>query len=176
MKSAPSISTTFHPNIFRCEFQLGTLEMLAEMRVDLHIVWVNPLNGELNPICHLLALLGPHHILHVSRIRVNTVGQYCTNAHFDKFQYALLHPNFINDRLAVVRLTLFNIQMEVLKNTKSYYHVFNYLYLNPRRRDLTEKLTVPWLVKMEPEVHYCTRCYHPEPHHRTPHSTHSDPF
>jgi hypothetical protein len=32
---------------------------------------VNPLNTELNPICHLLALLGAHHILHVSRIRVN---------------------------------------------------------------------------------------------------------
>ena len=31
---------------------------------------VNPLNTELNPICHLLALLGAHHILHVSRIRV----------------------------------------------------------------------------------------------------------
>jgi hypothetical protein len=32
---------------------------------------INPLNTELNPICHLLALLGAHHILHVSRIRVN---------------------------------------------------------------------------------------------------------
>ena len=32
---------------------------------------INPLNAELNPICHLLALLGSHHILHVSRIRVN---------------------------------------------------------------------------------------------------------
>ena len=31
----------------------------------------NPLNAELNPICHLLALLGAHHILSVSRIRVN---------------------------------------------------------------------------------------------------------
>ena len=30
----------------------------------------NPLNAELNPICHLLELLGTHHILHVSRIRV----------------------------------------------------------------------------------------------------------
>jgi len=29
-----------------------------------------PLNAELNPICHLLALLGTHHILHVSVIRV----------------------------------------------------------------------------------------------------------
>ena len=34
---------------------------------------VNPLNAELNPICHLLALLGAHHILHVSSIRVNMV-------------------------------------------------------------------------------------------------------
>jgi hypothetical protein len=31
---------------------------------------LNPLNTELNPICHLLALLGAHHILHVSRVRV----------------------------------------------------------------------------------------------------------
>jgi hypothetical protein len=30
----------------------------------------NPLNAKLNPICPLLALLGAHHILHVSRIRV----------------------------------------------------------------------------------------------------------
>jgi len=28
------------------------------------------LNTELNPIYHLLALLGAHHILHVNRIRV----------------------------------------------------------------------------------------------------------
>jgi len=32
----------------------------------------NPLNDELNPICHLLALLRAHHILHVSRMRVNS--------------------------------------------------------------------------------------------------------
>jgi hypothetical protein len=37
---------------------------------------VNPLNAELNPICHLLALLGAHHILHVSRIRVNYQGKF----------------------------------------------------------------------------------------------------
>jgi len=30
----------------------------------------NPLNAELNPIRHLLALLEARHILHVSRIRV----------------------------------------------------------------------------------------------------------
>ena len=34
---------------------------------------VNPLNAELNPICHLLALLGAHHIFHVSGLRVKTL-------------------------------------------------------------------------------------------------------
>ena len=32
---------------------------------------INPLNTELNPIRHLLALVGAHHIVHVSRISVN---------------------------------------------------------------------------------------------------------
>ena len=31
---------------------------------------INPLNVKLNPTCHLLALLGAHHIFHISRIRV----------------------------------------------------------------------------------------------------------
>jgi hypothetical protein len=31
------------------------------------------LNAEFNPICHLLALLGTHHILHVGRIRANAM-------------------------------------------------------------------------------------------------------
>jgi len=39
----------------------------------------NPLNAEFNPICHLLTLLEPDHILHVSKIRVND------NARFSAF-------------------------------------------------------------------------------------------
>jgi hypothetical protein len=35
----------------------------------------NPLNVKLNPICHLLALLGAHPIFHVSRIRVKLDGK-----------------------------------------------------------------------------------------------------
>ena len=38
------------------------------IKVDL-----NTLNAELNPICYLLALLGAHHFLHVSRIRVKSL-------------------------------------------------------------------------------------------------------
>jgi len=34
---------------------------------------VTTLNAELNPICYLLALLGDHHFLHVSRIRVKSL-------------------------------------------------------------------------------------------------------
>jgi hypothetical protein len=44
------------------------------------VLWdktINTLNAKLNPICHLLELLGAHHILHVSRIRVNIVFVGC---------------------------------------------------------------------------------------------------
>ena len=40
---------------------------------DLDTRLFNPLNPELNPICYLLALLGAHHFLHVSRIRVKSL-------------------------------------------------------------------------------------------------------
>jgi hypothetical protein len=36
----------------------------------------NPLNAELNPICHLLALLGAHPIFHISRIKVKNHASY----------------------------------------------------------------------------------------------------
>ena len=38
------------------------------------VSYINPLNTELNPICHLLVLLGAHRIFHVSRIRVKQEG------------------------------------------------------------------------------------------------------
>jgi len=36
-------------------------------------IYFNSLNVKLNPICHFLALLGAHPILHVRRIRVTNV-------------------------------------------------------------------------------------------------------
>jgi hypothetical protein len=42
-------------------------------REKLQFCYLSPLNAGLNPICHLLALLGAHHILHVSRIRVKII-------------------------------------------------------------------------------------------------------
>ena len=35
--------------------------------------FINPLKPELNPICYFLALLGAHHFLYVSRIRVKSL-------------------------------------------------------------------------------------------------------
>jgi len=46
---------------------------MAAVLLGVTKVNINPLNAKLNPICHLLALLGAHPILHVSRIRV----KYC---------------------------------------------------------------------------------------------------
>jgi len=47
--------------------------------VDKYKITCNPLNAELNPICHWLALIGAHHILHISRIRVKLVINHWTH-------------------------------------------------------------------------------------------------
>jgi len=47
--------------------------MSAEKHVTRVTYNINPLSPELNPICYLLALLGAHHFLHVSRIRVKSL-------------------------------------------------------------------------------------------------------
>ena len=44
---------------------------LLDNKVFNYLYFINTLNTEFNPICHLLALLGAYHILHISRIRVN---------------------------------------------------------------------------------------------------------
>jgi len=60
---------------------------------------INPLNTELNPICHLLALLGVHHILHVGRIRVNVKSRHIFSTHlrvleiFQFENYESFHEN-----------------------------------------------------------------------------------
>jgi len=43
---------------------------------------VNPLNAELNPICHLLALLGGATIVVVSRLRVKNVTETLARLYF----------------------------------------------------------------------------------------------
>ena len=73
--SAPCPQT---PPSFRIRLSLKakvepTVRLRNNFGVDSHYITVNPLNAELNPICYLLALLGAHHFLHVSRIRVKVL-------------------------------------------------------------------------------------------------------
>ena len=53
-----------------CDISVQSVGVLISDRSNVNAGTVNPLNAELNPICCLLTLLGAHHFLHVSRIRV----------------------------------------------------------------------------------------------------------
>ena len=52
------------------QYMLLQIKPVSAHILLLYIFLINPLKPELNPICYLLALLGAHHFLHVSRIRV----------------------------------------------------------------------------------------------------------
>jgi hypothetical protein len=55
-----------------CEHDNESLNFGCNCISSVTINNINPLNAKLNPICHLLALLGAHLIFHFSRIRVKT--------------------------------------------------------------------------------------------------------
>ena len=57
-------------NIFLCFGQICTFNILKHKNEWTRKKYINPLNAELNPIRHLLAVVGARHIVHVSRIRV----------------------------------------------------------------------------------------------------------
>jgi len=63
----------FRSPLAQCGHEQKCCEGITEL-VSTHKLagrqYVNPLNAQLNPTCHLLALLA-HHILHVSGVRVN---------------------------------------------------------------------------------------------------------
>jgi hypothetical protein len=65
---------------------------------------INPLNAKLNPICHLLALLEAHHILHVSRVRLKTPDSSCFIS--DVTYGNLAVDNVMNSRRTVIQIKL----------------------------------------------------------------------
>jgi len=67
----------FENKVLRRIFRPKRDEVTGEWR-KLHNDELKLLNTELNTISYLLALLGAHHILHVSRIRANDL-YYSTN-------------------------------------------------------------------------------------------------
>ena len=61
-------------------------------------VCINPSNAQLNPICHLLTLLEAHHILHISRIRVNSdcIKHIHTPAHYFRWIIPVVLISILN--------------------------------------------------------------------------------
>ena len=54
------------------------------------LLWFNPLNAELNPIRHLLALVGARHIVHVSGIRVKEIKRLSNSGNSVKTSFFTL--------------------------------------------------------------------------------------
>jgi hypothetical protein len=74
--SRTCLNQNFHYLLRKNKTTDPNLSQLSLVNVLTHYLFnisFNPLNAKLNPICHLLALLGAHHILHVSRVRVNSI-------------------------------------------------------------------------------------------------------
>jgi hypothetical protein len=74
--------------------------------------WRIRTNAQLNPICHLLALLGTHHILHVRRIRFKYL-----NATFKATEKSKIKQTFnktcnicINVTIGRVRVTIVAVE------------------------------------------------------------------
>ena len=67
-KKKAELLTTLSQNGFRECFKFQKAHVAYCVVSDDN--FFNPLNPELNPICYLLALLGAHHFLHLSRMRV----------------------------------------------------------------------------------------------------------
>jgi hypothetical protein len=81
---------------------------------------VNHLNIDLNPICHLLALLGAHHIFHVGRIRINIsyslIGEMNFYTHKSKHVNLLcyFHVQFPKWNVGASKPKVTNIQVFLL--------------------------------------------------------------
>ena len=70
-----SQSSMFYLNILYVNFVVSESLKFMCLTSSVHqnnglLTYINPLNAELNPICHLLALLGSATIVVVSRLRV----------------------------------------------------------------------------------------------------------
>jgi hypothetical protein len=66
--SETSVRRIFHKDLHFYPYKIQVTHALHERD---YVKRVNPLNAELNPTCHLLALLGGSTIVVVSRLRVN---------------------------------------------------------------------------------------------------------
>ena len=61
--------------------RLGVKESVRLLMTHFYFMVCNALNAEIIAICHLLALLGAHYVLHVSRVRVKPSATVTDTAH-----------------------------------------------------------------------------------------------
>ena len=86
-----------------------TTQLLFPYTILAVVSCINTLNPELNPICHLLALLGAHHILHVSRIRAKIRNKFLNilcNSLFKIYNNISLYINIQGDQKVSVHLMI----------------------------------------------------------------------
>jgi hypothetical protein len=58
---------------------MQTCSVRFNIKIERRMFLINPLNAELYSISYMLALLGAHPVLHVSRIRVNVPTMNVSN-------------------------------------------------------------------------------------------------
>jgi hypothetical protein len=85
---------------------------------------INHLIAKLNPICHLLALLGAHPILHVSRIKVNETLNALNNKFmvFGIFFYLEKACDCLNHNILLSKLQFYSVNGKAKSWFKSYLH------------------------------------------------------
>jgi hypothetical protein len=93
---------------------------------------INPLNTELNPICHQLALLGAHHILHVSRIRVKR--KHCT--YMSRFQVRRSPAAFVVQARSSLDKTQVMLSTETIKEIAKFDYLITTLTNKPDKNIL----------------------------------------
>ena len=74
------------------------LEVSSVVRLIYKSLGVKGLNAELNPICHLLAFIGAHHILHISRVRVNLLHKVQNNEWMNTYIKLLMYHHMLYRR------------------------------------------------------------------------------
>jgi len=91
---------------------------------------INPLNAKLNPICYLLALLGAHHILHFSRVRVNVTycDHYASCGLLMFILFCVLQPMVRAIQTYQVGVTLYYLMQSSYHIPAIYIYIYIYIY------------------------------------------------
>jgi hypothetical protein len=100
---------------------------------------INPLNTELNPICHLLALLGAHPILHISRIRVKL--DHMSKRNPDTY-FNYVHNNWLARSLPHDRRKLSSLAGCNMDTIQFIQYITNFNLVLPKHRNFPQNISI----------------------------------